>query len=191
MDLDDELEAKKSSNKGTLIAFALVLVVGAVVGIFMRKHMKTTERDHALHDAATAWNGLQKCLIGAPLAAGENATQRLHRVEVNRDPVVAGGTATDVNDRWPYRCTVYSTNLRDAASALEPGDAAMHRLRAAAERVRGNLVRGQIETGALRTHEATAVDALWEAAAPVQLPPPANYTGPAAPPVSSMLVREG
>lgn len=190
MDLDDDLEAKKSSNRGTVIAFAVVGAAAIGGGLFMRHHMKVTARDLAVHTAATSWNSLQRCLIGPPLAAGENVTLRLHKVEVDRDPLPQGGSASDTNERWPYRCAVHATTLRDALAGIEPMDATQQRLHDAAEHVRLNLTHGQLETTNIRTHEPTVFDALWDAASHVQLPTPGAYTGPAAPVVSTMLTRD-
>jgi hypothetical protein len=150
--------------------------------------MRVEDQRTAHQNAANAWASLQACLIGAPLQPGEDLTLRVHRVEVNRDPVPRGMSPSDMNDRWPYRCGAHAVALRDAVATFDPSGTPEHRLRDAAEAARRNLTQGQTETGLLRGHQPTFVEALWTAARDAHLPA-GRATGPAAPAVSPMLLR--
>lgn len=87
-----------SRRIGAVVAIVVVLVaIGIGAFVFMGKR--------AARAASVAAASLSHCLLGGPLAAGEDPELRLHRIAL-------GGPPAD----WPKRCERYATEL---AAALD------------------------------------------------------------------------
>ena len=188
---DEDVAARKSSGRGTLIALAAIVVFGGGAGFFIRRSMQASERARTLTTASTAWRSLSRCLTGdAPLAAGEEVTWRVHRIELAREPVAPDAGEAATAGAWPYRCAPFATTLRDSLRAVSGADAAQRRLASLAERMRADLVLGR--PGTLRPPEGqpAPLDELFAAATAAHLPAAGAPTGAPPPtPVQGVLTR--
>jgi hypothetical protein len=86
------------------IVVAVAVLLGVGVGVWRHKRSK------AAREADVAAASLQRCLLGPPLAEGETAGARLHRIALGNPP-------TD----WPSRCNPLASELADALDAAGRG----------------------------------------------------------------------
>lgn len=97
MSKDDEmvraLQARRGPPKALLLGgIGGVVVVGAVIAV----------ATGGTGEASEAWSSLSKCMIGEPLAEGENVFFRIREVELARE------------EGWPARCAEHATKLHRA-----------------------------------------------------------------------------
>ena len=99
------------SRRGALILLLLTLACGA--GAFAAWRLRNQAKARELEGA---WSGLSACLIGAPLAPGQDLQKRLRAVrQAALRPL---GTMPNPAAAWPERCAKSASRLHAAIHAL-------------------------------------------------------------------------
>jgi hypothetical protein len=153
----------------------LVIVIG-VLGALGAAAFGATKVVRASQDRAAdeARASLRRCVLGAELAPGERASERVERVFLGTMGLGPGALEAANATDWPSRCDVYAEQI--ARWQLERGDGAAQ----ADSTVLATALRTRDFAGALRNHETpTKLDFAW-AMAPSTRAAPASV--PMAPP---------
>lgn len=117
---DEEFTKKSSAPKAIAVVAGLAVLAGAL--FFAADRRDQVRKAQAI---AAGWNGLTACLLGSPLAAGEQPSARVRALQlaIAEDP--PSKTNTPMDATWPFRCRPKADALVRVLAeerASKPGD---------------------------------------------------------------------
>jgi hypothetical protein len=168
VEISRDVQAALVQAKRTRWARLLLPPVGLVVLIVSADALWNWRmRTLARKNAAQAWAEYSGCVVGAPLGAGEAATRRLGRIEMN----LPEPRPSNNSEIWPARCAHHLDDLHMALAGgrLLDRNEALARFDELARAARADLA-------------PDLADRLWTAAADSTLSPPSASPAPVDPP---------
>ena len=170
-----------SGRRWKRVAAGAVVVLGAVAygGFTLVKNMEANQAAVL----RTQWAGLQGCVLGDPLKAGELPSTRVRGIQLG-----VLGTARETRTRagefgWPANCGAAASLLSEHADTLEPGGADLKGSTTALGKALREDANATADIGKL-------VDQVWKDAAAAGLKAEPTGGGSVPKPMAALFTRE-